>query len=89
MPPSRAERLIRSVGQRIGELRVAAGLTQSDLAVALDLSLKYVQRVEGGTANLTLRSLEQFAFALGVTAADLFVEPTARPRRAGRPLRRK
>jgi transcriptional regulator with XRE-family HTH domain len=38
----------------VAERRRAYGLTQEQLAEKLDVSLKYLQRVEAGEENLTL-----------------------------------
>lgn len=81
-----AERAIADVGRRIAELRRGRKLTQEDLADRLKLSVKYVQRVEGGT-NLSVRSLVRFAAALGVDVAELFALPGVRTVVRGRPTR--
>jgi transcriptional regulator with XRE-family HTH domain len=82
---SRAELLIRDVGARIAELRRLRGWTQADLAARVGVSDKYLQRVEAGAENLTLRTLVGFADALGVEVPSMFRLPQALPRRRGRP----
>jgi transcriptional regulator with XRE-family HTH domain len=88
MPSPSPARLIQIVGRRIGDLRRAQGFTQAELAGAVDVSVKYLQRVEAGAENLTLRSLAGFAVALGVEVAELFVRPGSRRRKPGRPRAR-
>ena len=73
---ARSPDLPRTVGQRIAELRAAVGLTQEELADRLGIALKNLQRIEGGQ-NLTLRSIERIARALGLTPMELFGEPSS------------
>lgn len=61
---------IEQVARRIGEVRRAKGLTQEELAVALGIAVRNVQRIESGK-NLTLHTLARVAYALGVEPWDL------------------
>ena len=79
--------MLRDLGCRIAELRAARGETQAEFAEGAGFSVKYVQRVEGGRANLTVRSLVHLADVLGVTVPDLFARPARAPARRGRPKR--
>jgi transcriptional regulator with XRE-family HTH domain len=84
------ERAIRLVGARVAESRRAAGLTQEALAERLSISSKYLQRVEAGLENLTLRSLVALANAVDVAPRDLLLKPrNAAPTRPGRPRKRR
>jgi len=83
--PINPARLIQNVGARLGDLRIAAKLTQQEIADRLEVTLRYVQRVEAGEENLTLESLAQFANILRVPLEQLFVAPEPRKRRPGRP----
>jgi transcriptional regulator with XRE-family HTH domain len=62
--PIDPDRLVRDVGRRLAELREARGLTQQELADELDVSMRYVQSIEAGTQNLTLRTLAEYASVL-------------------------
>lgn len=79
------DRLIRLVGRRAAELRRARGLTQEAFAEAAGVSVKYVQAVEQGTQNLSLRSLVKLANLLRVHPRELFRTPRSPPARPGRP----
>lgn len=81
------EQLQRDVGRRVAECRQNAGLTQLELAEALDISLQYVQRIEAGQVNMTLASLKRWAEELGVTPAALLDRPTSSRPGRGRPPR--
>jgi transcriptional regulator with XRE-family HTH domain len=61
-------------------------MTQAAFAEdVLFVSLKYVQRLEAGSENVTIETLVNLANQLGVTAAWLFEEPKDRTVRRGRP----
>ncbi|MBI2892367.1 MAG: helix-turn-helix transcriptional regulator [Deltaproteobacteria bacterium] len=85
MPPTDPRRVAKDVGRRVAELRTAIGLTQQDLAERAAVSLKYVQRVEAGRENLTIRSLVWLADLLEAKVAELFAAPASSQIRRGRP----
>jgi transcriptional regulator with XRE-family HTH domain len=86
--PIHPDRLQRDVGRRIAEQRIGNEWTQQDLADRLGVTLRYVQSVEAGTQNLTLRSLAAHCSVLGVPVAELFTAPESRRARAGRPRKK-
>ena len=63
------------------------GETQERFATRADLSWKYVQQIEAGSENLTIRSLVKLANLLRVGPSDLFAAPVEAERRIGRPVR--
>ena len=65
------------IGNRIRELRKERGLRQEDME-KFGLSYKYYQRIESGKVNVTLKTLEKIANALGVDPAELFAVPLAK-----------
>lgn len=71
---------------RVRELRLAAEMTQEDLAERCGLFRTYMSRIETAQANPTLTMIHALAGALGVGAADLLtdhpVEP--KPKKSGR-----
>src|SRR3954453_5382121 len=60
----------REVGERLRQLRVAAGLTQSDLAEGR-FSKEYVSQIERGKTRPTTETLEWLAERLGADPAYL------------------
>ncbi len=66
----RADQLLRIIGGRLRALRFARGLTQWAMGER-GLSYKYYQRLESGRANMTIRTLERVARALGVPFEEL------------------
>jgi transcriptional regulator with XRE-family HTH domain len=63
--------LARFLARRLREIRTAKGLSQRELE-ELGINHKYYQRIEAGSVNLTLRSLEKLASALGVRVLEIF-----------------
>lgn len=82
------DRLLRDVGRRLAELRSEKGATQEAFAAEAGLSTRYVQRVEAGEENLTLRSLAILASVLRSPVATLLEPPRTRTTRKGRPPKR-
>lgn len=60
-----------SPGNRIRELRVAAGLHAHELADRIGTTQSTISRLEAGTRGLTIDWLYRIALGLGVRAADL------------------
>ena len=65
--------------ERIRQLRTERGLSQAKLAVMADMDPATLNRLERGTGNPNLKTLERVADALGAEVADFF--PKA-PRRS-------
>lgn len=77
-PRSRARRaegvdeMLVKLGERIRELRLAAGLSQERCAAAAEIASKRLQDIEHGKGNPTAATLYGIARACGVTLAELF-----------------
>lgn len=72
----------QTIGWNVRHLRVQKGLSQERLALEAGIDRSYVGRVERGSENVTIATLEAMAAVLGVEVAALFakVEATgARP----------
>lgn len=63
--------LFLAVGQRIRELRTAAGLSQEEFARKCGFLKQYANRLEGGQQNLNLRTLAKIASGLDLTLSDV------------------
>ncbi|WP_329134602.1 helix-turn-helix domain-containing protein [Streptomyces sp. NBC_01476] len=63
------------VGERIAEARLAAGLSQGDLATRIDLDRTAIVRIEAGDRRITALELFRLAEALGVPLAHLVSRP--------------
>ncbi|MBS2026464.1 MAG: helix-turn-helix transcriptional regulator [Deltaproteobacteria bacterium] len=73
------------VARRLAELRRQAGFTQEDFATRIEVTVKYLQKVERGRQNLTLETLVKVANGLGVDLDVFFQEPSSMQSRPGRP----
>lgn len=83
------------IGWNVRSLRVERGLSQERLALAAGIDRSYVGRVERGSENVTVSTLEALAAVLEVPVARLFEEPvdhtrpnplpSGRKPKAGRP----
>jgi len=54
-------------------LRQAAGISQEELGLKMGADQSYVSHVEAGKFNLTLLSLSEIAWALGVSVQQLLL----------------
>lgn len=60
------------IGERISEIRKAAGLSQEDVAGRADISPNYLSRIERGKENPTMDMLFKLSDALEVELRELF-----------------
>ena len=63
---------LKKLGQRIKQLRLEKGLSQSDLAEAIDKSQEYIAGVEAGTCNLWVTEIGEIARRLETPMSGLF-----------------
>ena len=85
--PLSPDTALRNIGRRIAELRAERSLTQQAAADQLGISARYVQSIEAGRVNLSIRALVEWASLLRVPLAAL-LELSKRPAAAtGRPKR--
>jgi transcriptional regulator with XRE-family HTH domain len=68
------------VARRIADRRRALRLTQEGFAARLEIATKNVQRLESGTQNLTLRTVEHIASVLDITPEQLVAVDSATTR---------
>jgi len=74
-----SEDVRRMVGRNVKRLRVAAGLSQAELAERMGVDRAYVSGLELGQRNPTIVTLWHLAKALGVKLKPFFDEE--KPRR--------
>jgi transcriptional regulator with XRE-family HTH domain len=73
--------VLAHVGANLRRLRQAAGLSQTALAEAANVSRRTIINLEAGEANISLSGLDRLAEALGATFVDLVSAPGTSPRR--------
>nr|WP_167521177.1 helix-turn-helix transcriptional regulator [Paenibacillus timonensis] len=61
-----------AVGQRLQGFRNTQGRTQEDVAHEADVHPSYVTKLENGSANFTIESLDNILNALDVSYGELF-----------------
>ena len=65
------------LGARIRELRLAAGLTQAELARRTGIHRPNIARVEAGRHTPSLETLSRIAVAIGIPTSRVFTAPLA------------
>ena len=65
------ERIEQTVGRRVRELRMQQGLGKTEFCLMIDLSRPYLDAIEAGEANVTLKLLDRLASGLDVEPAEL------------------
>ena len=65
------ERAKQILGRRVEETRRDLGISKVDFYVATGISRPYLDRIEDGTANFTLKGSIKIAPALGMTVSEL------------------
>jgi transcriptional regulator with XRE-family HTH domain len=63
--------ILSKFGRNVRERRLSLGLSQEDFAEFADVHRTYVGMIERGEKNITLRNIEKFAKALGVSVEKL------------------
>lgn len=71
MPVENKSKLLVDLGNRIRELRLAAGLTQEALADLCELDRTYISGIERGKRNVAIKNLATIGSALQVSLAEL------------------
>jgi len=61
-------------GERVRELRLAAGLKQDEFADKCGFARSYLSRIETGGANPSLDAVQTLAVALKVPVKELFTD---------------
>jgi ribosome-binding protein aMBF1 (putative translation factor) len=77
-----SEDVRRMVGRNVRQLRIAAGLSQAELAERMGVDRAYVSGLELGQRNPTILTLWHLAVALGVKLKPLFEEKVSVRRRS-------
>ena len=81
--------LLTYIAANVRRSRERKGLTQERLAESASVDIRYLQRVERGTINLSVDVLTALAEALGITPASLLRPAKLTPPKAGRPRKKR
>ena len=67
--------IMKDEAQRLGEnlkrIRTEKGITQGDIARALEMDKSFVSNIENGKTNPTLATIAKLAKAIGVSVGEL------------------
>ncbi len=63
--------LLQKIGERIKQLRMEKGISQQQLAAALDYEKSNMSRLESGRINPRIATLQKVANVLNVSLAEL------------------
>jgi transcriptional regulator with XRE-family HTH domain len=63
--------ILSKFGHKVRQKRLSLGISQEDLAELAGVHRTYVGMIERGEKNITLRNIEKFAKALGMSINDL------------------
>ena len=63
--------LLKRIGKRIREIRIAKGMSQQELAALLDYEKSNMSRLESGNINPTIATLYKVANALKVSLCEI------------------
>jgi transcriptional regulator with XRE-family HTH domain len=85
VPSERVSSYLSFIAANTRRWRLRRGLTQEALAEMADLDLRFIQRIERGTTNLSVSALVALAAALGIGPSRLFRAAKLTPPRPGRP----
>lgn len=84
------ESIVAWLAANLRRIRRRRGLTQEQLAQKLAMeSVRYVQRVEAGTVNITIAMLAKLARVLEVRPGDLIRRAAMTERPPGKPTKKK
>ncbi|HEY6330167.1 MAG TPA: shikimate kinase [Blastocatellia bacterium] len=66
--------LLKAVGTRVRTLRLARQMTVKEIAGRADLSLRFINQLEAGTANISIAGLARVASALDCPLVELIAD---------------
>lgn len=67
---------MRRVARRIQQARASKGVTQEELAAALHMAARNLQRIESGQQNLTLETIARIAAKLKMEPEEILSRST-------------
>lgn len=76
---SKKNPVFKSVGHNLKQIRLAAGMSQAELAFAAEINRTFVSEIERGLANPTVLTLATLCYVLQVTLSELFRDVEACP----------
>ena len=66
-----SEKIEQTIGRNVRSLREAQHLSKVEFCLMAGLSRPYLNKIEGGEANISVKQLDRLAQSLGIDAAEL------------------
>ena len=63
---------IEKIGERIIQLRKAKSLSQQKFSIAADMERTYLNHIEKGRKNISIKTLEKILLGLEISFRDFF-----------------
>ncbi len=65
------DKISEQLGKNMKRIRAKKGMSQGDIARALEVDRGYISNIENGKKNPTIATIQKLANALGVSANEL------------------
>ena len=65
------DKISEQLGKNMKRIRAQKGMSQGDIARALEVDRGYISNIENGKKNPTIATIQKLANALGVSADEL------------------
>ena len=65
------DKISEQLGKNMKRIRAKRGMSQGDIARALEVDRGYISNIENGKKNPTIATIQKLANALGVSADEL------------------
>ncbi|KKS36962.1 MAG: DNA-binding protein [Candidatus Sungbacteria bacterium RIFCSPLOWO2_12_FULL_41_11] len=65
------DKISEQLGKNMKRIRAKKGMSQGDIARALEVDRGYISNIENGKKNPTIATIQKLANALGVSADEL------------------
>ena len=65
------DKISKQLGQNMKRIRSKKGMSQGDIARALEVDRGYISNIENGKKNPTIATIQKLANSLGVSADEL------------------
>lgn len=65
------DKISEQLGKNMKRIRAKKGMSQGDIARALEVDRGYISNIENGKKNPTIATIQKLANALGISSSEL------------------
>lgn len=65
------DKISEQLGKNMKRIRAKRGMSQGDIARALEVDRGYISNIENGKKNPTIATIQKLANALGISSSEL------------------